>query len=63
MEMDFMDSFYRRGGELEDWLSHHPKGREKVLLRGPEICRQCAKAYQSLYPLNTCADHEGLESV
>ena len=63
MVLNFSSSFYGRMGELEDWLRNHPKGREKVLLRGPEVCRQCGAAYQSLYPLNSCEDHDGLEPV
>ncbi|MEE9615266.1 MAG: hypothetical protein V3W31_10030 [Thermodesulfobacteriota bacterium] len=61
--MSFISSRYARLGELEDWLRYHPRGREKVLLREPEICRQCGRTYLSLYPLRVCSDHDGLESV
>jgi hypothetical protein len=63
MGLDFVSAFYEGRGELEDWLHYHPKGREKVLLREAEVCRECGSAYQSLYPLKSCIDHEGLEPV
>ncbi len=38
-------------------------GRTKVLLHEPEVCRECGRVFQSLYPLRCCKDHEGLDSV
>ncbi|MBI5560567.1 MAG: hypothetical protein HY883_04775 [Deltaproteobacteria bacterium] len=59
--MDFHASRFDRTGELMDWLRHYPRGREKVLLREPEVCRECTRTYLSLYPLRVCSDHDGLE--
>ncbi len=50
-------------GELDDWIKHHPVRTRKVLLREPEICRECGEVFQSLYPLRRCIDHDRLERV
>jgi len=50
-------------GEITDWLRYHPGGKVKVLLREPEVCRECAKTYLSLYPLRGCPDHDGLDEI
>ncbi len=38
-------------------------GKNRVLLREPERCLECAKVYISLYPLKSCLEHEGLDEV
>ncbi len=55
--------YFARIGELEDWRKYHPRGRERVLLREPEMCRECLRTFLSLYPLKRCADHDGLEEI
>ncbi|HHL39613.1 MAG TPA: hypothetical protein ENJ37_03835 [Deltaproteobacteria bacterium] len=57
------DGGFLHAGEAEDWLRHHPKGRERVLLRGPERCEECGRVYLSLYRLRGCVDHDGLERL
>lgn len=61
--MSFFSSGLGQSGERLDWARYHPKGKEKVLLREAETCRECGKVYLSLYPLRMCGDHEGLERV
>lgn len=39
------------------------KRTEKILLRGPEPCKQCGEYYKSLYIIRLCMDHEGLEGL
>lgn len=39
-----------------------PSGR-RVLLREPEVCAECNKVFVSLYPIRSCADHQGLEEI
>ncbi|MBI5885378.1 MAG: hypothetical protein HZB85_02205 [Deltaproteobacteria bacterium] len=38
-------------------------GRARVLLREPERCGQCNKVFLGLYPIRTCAEHEGLDEI
>ena len=38
-----------------------PKAR--MILREAETCPRCKAVYLSLYPVRTCADHEGLEQI
>lgn len=52
-----------RSVETDDSFRYRPRVSEKVLLREPERCSQCFKVFVSLYPLATCVDHEGLDSV
>ncbi len=61
--MNFFPGSFGRSGELEDWLRHHPRGREKVLLREVEVCILCQKRFLSLYPLRSCSDHDGLDEI
>ncbi len=35
----------------------------KVLLREPEVCKECGKVYLSLWPLKWCYEHLGLECI
>jgi len=39
-----------------------PPGR-RVLLREPEVCAECNRVFVSLYPIRSCADHQGLEEI
>lgn len=42
----------------------YPKvARSRVLLREPEACAECNRIFISLYPLRSCADHEGLDEL
>ena len=50
-------------GERDDLFKYHQRGRNKVLLREPERCWECARVYISLYPLKLCLDHDGLEEI
>jgi len=38
-------------------------GRSRVLLREPEMCAECGKVYVSLYQINSCSEHDGLDRV
>lgn len=38
-------------------------GRSRVLLREPERCCECNKVYVALYPLRSCAEHEGFDEL
>jgi len=39
------------------------KRTERILLRGPEPCKQCGTYYKSLYIIRLCMDHEELEEL
>lgn len=58
MEVDFnATSLFNTG-----WGGYR-SGRGKVLLREPEMCKECGRVFISLYALKGCEDHEGLEEV
>lgn len=38
-------------------------GRSRVLLREPERCAGCNRVFLGLYPIRTCAEHEGLDEI
>lgn len=56
MQTGFLDGFKEPFGS-------HRSGKNRVLLREPEVCPECNKVFLSLYSLKSCADHEGLERV
>lgn len=59
MEIDFSVSRFAQSG---DWGG--PNRRfSRVLLREPERCAECNRVYLSLYPLKSCADHQGLDEM
>ncbi len=47
----------------DDWSRFGSPGRERVLLRGPEVCAECGATFISLYPLKFCSDHDGLDEL
>ncbi len=50
------------GTERPGRYFRRPTGR-RVLLREPEVCAECNKVFVSLYPIRSCADHQGLEQI
>ncbi|MBI5492016.1 MAG: hypothetical protein HY893_03690 [Deltaproteobacteria bacterium] len=57
MEIEALASRFSK----KSWVAH--KKNSRVLLREPEVCAECNKVFISLYPLRTCADHEGLDEI
>jgi hypothetical protein len=63
MEIDF--SSVRFGSSHKSMMNpiSSLKRGEKILLRGPEPCKQCGAYYKSLYIIRLCMDHEELEEL
>lgn len=51
------------GSGNEAGSQHRGFGRSRVLLREPERCVECNKVFLGLYPIKTCAEHEGLDEI
>lgn len=47
--------------EKSDWFKYRSRNKDRVLLREPERCLECASVFISLYPLKRCEDHRGLD--
>jgi len=45
------------------WFGYRHHGANRVLLREPERCEECARVFISLYPITRCQDHEGLDEI
>ena len=63
MEMEISSiRFGSRNRSNKKPISTLKKG-ERILLRGPEPCKQCGAYYKSLYIIRLCMDHEELEGL
>lgn len=53
----------RTGTSMEGAKRFFRRPASRVLLREPEVCAECNKVFVSLYPIRSCADHQGLEEI
>ena len=61
MEINFQRRDFERGMPGDGQEGFGQRRKVKVLLREPELCRECGAEYLSLYPIKRCFEHEGLE--
>ncbi len=60
MVLNFSTTTYPVSRQSSDWFRGNSKGRERILLREAERCKQCGKEFQSLYVLKRCKDHSDM---
>ncbi len=53
----------RAGFRNADVAGNYRGGGNRVLLREPEMCKECNRVFISLYELRDCNDHDGLEEI
>lgn len=53
----------RTGSSVESSRRYFRKPSTRVLLREPEVCAECNRVFVSLYPIRSCADHQGLDEI
>lgn len=63
MELDLSLMRFGNSNKLKMNTVSTFKKTERILLRGPEPCKQCGAFYKSLYIIRLCMDHEELEGI
>ena len=61
--MEFESGSFDPTADSADGQRHRASGRNRVLLREPEMCVKCNQLILSLYTLSDCTEHDGLDRL